>query len=358
MTAEQQLERSVLEGKERDELHAIAQALSVKTNTRTKKADIIDGILKATGVAVDDSVPGATVAGNGSGSNGSEANGRRPARSTRATAASDDAPGEKGTTDGSAEPGERAGGRRPARRPVAAQSFGPSDDVDSTGESVDLGDEEFGGTTSVDTRTEHRGSNGSGDDGGSSAPAVEGGESHPAGDGGRQGATGGQNNQNNQNNRSQNTQGNRNQGNRNQGNQGNRNQGNRNQGGGNDDVGNRRSNRRRRGRDRQGGGDGDLQGSGGQDQQYQGELDPGEGPARPPRRGLRLPALRGVPAFLEGRLRLDQPGPAVRAPQGGQRRGVLPTGGEHGEIPGPAPDRHGLDAWTPRWPAIVPGSRT
>ena len=42
MTAEQQLERSVLEGKERDELHAIAQALSVKTNTRTKKADIID----------------------------------------------------------------------------------------------------------------------------------------------------------------------------------------------------------------------------------------------------------------------------------------------------------------------------
>ena len=53
MTAEQQLERSVLESKERDELHAIAQALSVKTNTRTKKADIIDGILKATGVAVD-----------------------------------------------------------------------------------------------------------------------------------------------------------------------------------------------------------------------------------------------------------------------------------------------------------------
>ena len=55
MTAEQQLERSVLESKERDELHAIAQALSVKTNTRTKKADIIDGILKATGVAVDES---------------------------------------------------------------------------------------------------------------------------------------------------------------------------------------------------------------------------------------------------------------------------------------------------------------
>src|SRR5579864_5171748 len=53
MTAEQQLERSVLEGKEREELQAIAQALSVKTNTRTKKADMIDGILKATGVSAE-----------------------------------------------------------------------------------------------------------------------------------------------------------------------------------------------------------------------------------------------------------------------------------------------------------------
>src|ERR1700729_4599094 len=65
MTAEQQLERSVLEGKERDELHAIAQALSVKTNTRTKKADMIDGILKATGVSVDDGPSGGASGGNG-----------------------------------------------------------------------------------------------------------------------------------------------------------------------------------------------------------------------------------------------------------------------------------------------------
>jgi transcription termination factor Rho len=52
MTAEQQLERSVLESKEREELHAIAQAMSLKTTTRTKKADIIDRILTATGVEV------------------------------------------------------------------------------------------------------------------------------------------------------------------------------------------------------------------------------------------------------------------------------------------------------------------
>jgi transcription termination factor Rho len=63
MTAEQQLERSVLESKERDELHAIAQAMSLKTTTRTKKADIIDQILTATGVT------------DGRESNGKEANG-------------------------------------------------------------------------------------------------------------------------------------------------------------------------------------------------------------------------------------------------------------------------------------------
>ena len=53
MAAEQQLERSVLERKEREELHAIAQAMSLETNSRTKKADIIDQILRAAGV-VDD----------------------------------------------------------------------------------------------------------------------------------------------------------------------------------------------------------------------------------------------------------------------------------------------------------------
>src|SRR5580692_5277673 len=65
MTAEQQLERSVLEGKERDELSAIAQAMSLKTNSRTKKADIIDQILDATGVT-----SGSAAASNGDGEAG------------------------------------------------------------------------------------------------------------------------------------------------------------------------------------------------------------------------------------------------------------------------------------------------
>jgi transcription termination factor Rho len=88
MTAEQQLERSVLENKERDELHAIAQAMSLKTTTRTKKADIIDQILQATGVISD------APAANGAEAHEAEGNGsavsRSPARRGR-SGADDDA---------------------------------------------------------------------------------------------------------------------------------------------------------------------------------------------------------------------------------------------------------------------------
>ncbi len=50
MTSDTQMGRSVLESKERAELAAIAEQLSVKTNSRMKKADLIDGILEAAGV--------------------------------------------------------------------------------------------------------------------------------------------------------------------------------------------------------------------------------------------------------------------------------------------------------------------
>src|SRR5271156_6294539 len=104
MTAEQQLERSVLEGKERDELHAIAQALSVKTNTRTKKADMIDGILRATGVSVDDDSPPST---NGDTPGTAPAAGRRKAASNRSAGTPEGSAG----TDGSVE---HSSGRSPA----------------------------------------------------------------------------------------------------------------------------------------------------------------------------------------------------------------------------------------------------
>ena len=47
MSPEQQIERSVLAGKDRDELHTIAGAIGVKAATRMRKADLIDAILNA-----------------------------------------------------------------------------------------------------------------------------------------------------------------------------------------------------------------------------------------------------------------------------------------------------------------------
>ncbi|HXZ82846.1 MAG TPA: transcription termination factor Rho [Acidimicrobiales bacterium] len=67
--AEEQLERSILERKERDELHAIASAMSLTPAPRSKKADIIDLILEATGVDVGGD--GSEAVGNGARGTGS-----------------------------------------------------------------------------------------------------------------------------------------------------------------------------------------------------------------------------------------------------------------------------------------------
>jgi transcription termination factor Rho len=70
MSGEQQLERSVLEGKERAELHAIAEAMGLNPAARAGKASLIGQILKATGVEEDNGgAPRAdrsTASGNGS----------------------------------------------------------------------------------------------------------------------------------------------------------------------------------------------------------------------------------------------------------------------------------------------------
>jgi transcription termination factor Rho len=64
MSGEPALERSVLERKERDELHTIAEALGVKPGSRTRKADLIDQILQVAGVEVasDNGTPNGEVA--------------------------------------------------------------------------------------------------------------------------------------------------------------------------------------------------------------------------------------------------------------------------------------------------------
>ncbi|HEX2039624.1 MAG TPA: transcription termination factor Rho [Acidimicrobiales bacterium] len=54
MSGEQQLERSVLDAKERDELLAIADAMGLKPAARISKANLVTQILRATGVEVEE----------------------------------------------------------------------------------------------------------------------------------------------------------------------------------------------------------------------------------------------------------------------------------------------------------------
>ncbi len=243
MTAEQQLERSVLERKERDELLAIAQALSVKTTTRTKKADMIDGILRATGVELGEAPE--TV-------HSPRANGRK------AKAPAEQADGSVAGSSASVVDGAPSNGSEPARtaKPPAVFVFDPEDEVRAE-EARSAGGTAGGSTATSDT----------GGAGVSSPPAPR-----HAGTGNRQNGTG-QNGTGQAGRNQGNRQGGQGQAGRNQGNQGNR------QGGQSslpDDAGNRRGNRRRRGRDRQGGGERDLQDAG-QADQYQGDLIPVRG---------------------------------------------------------------------------------
>ena len=219
MTAEQQLERSVLEGKERDELSAIAQAMSLKTTTRTKKADIIDRILDATGVTANGD--SAHDAGANGGNNGGT-NGGSPARG--------DAPGVKPTR----RPRSAASGASEAVAAEASPAAEPPADSSVVSTPIDAAPAVFVEPPELadgaETATHQQ--NGQG----SSSPQQQN-RNRP-----NQGQN--QNNRNNQNNQN-NSQG---------------------DGG---DVGNRRG-RRRRGRER--GVGGELQGGGVQEQPYSGEM--------------------------------------------------------------------------------------
>jgi transcription termination factor Rho len=140
MTAEQQLERSVLESKERDELHAIAQAMDIKTTTRSKKADLIDQILSATGVP------------NGTAQNGDHAG----------TNGSDDDAAVTVTTDERARPSARANGTNGAASmeeieaeldaTVASNGSSPSSDA-ADDDAADADDDGEQPRASVATRT-------------------------------------------------------------------------------------------------------------------------------------------------------------------------------------------------------------
>ena len=121
MSGEQQLERSVLDAKERDELRAIAEAMGVKTTARVAKATLVTQILRAAGVEVDD--------------NGSSTR----ARSTRAKATNGDAREDAGVeTDGGAPSEATADAAAPAPAPAlfADSSEAPSNEPAPTSASA------------------------------------------------------------------------------------------------------------------------------------------------------------------------------------------------------------------------------
>ncbi|HVF33436.1 MAG TPA: hypothetical protein VM933_10410 [Acidimicrobiales bacterium] len=142
MSREQQaLERSVLERKERDELHTIAEALGVKPGTRTKKADLIQTILVAAGVE-----PAPEGAGEGKPKRTRAPRAARTVADPDPTGAVAEEPGEPATEDladaiGVDEAIEQAGdGDRPGEE-TAGGGETPGDDETPDGDETADGDE-------------------------------------------------------------------------------------------------------------------------------------------------------------------------------------------------------------------------
>jgi transcription termination factor Rho len=203
---EPQLERSVLEAKDRDELMAIATALGASPGSRAKKADLITSILRATGidVASDGATAGSSSA---AGSSRAGAGGADAAETAGvATAADAAAAGAEG-----AAPSRRR--TRTPRRPTAANGStaeeSPAADAAQVGDAIEAvqlgldaaaagpaGDE--GSTTSVEGAGSGRPGAGSPNRGGfagrgTSAVNTSGGRGS-TGATGRNGASGGEQN--------------------------------------------------------------------------------------------------------------------------------------------------------------------
>ena len=110
MSAEaQELERSALERKDRDELHKIAVTLGGKPGSRAKKAEIVDLILELTGVIP----PSGNGGGNGEegADSTTEAGAARPRRRRTRTASSEQAGGDgSGAADAAAPVGSGSAG--------------------------------------------------------------------------------------------------------------------------------------------------------------------------------------------------------------------------------------------------------
>ena len=153
--SEEQLERSILERKASDELRAIATAMSLEPVARSRKADLVNQILRAAGVEVEDASgvhsaapgPAQAPAANGAGAGTSpeaatETPATKPARgrTSRAKSAAKSAPtdtpasraGSNGHTAGAAHDlGEGHDGSSPARSALVNGTGPASDELDN-----------------------------------------------------------------------------------------------------------------------------------------------------------------------------------------------------------------------------------
>jgi transcription termination factor Rho len=269
MSGEQQLERSVLDAKERDELRAIAEAMGVKAGPRAAKATIVTQILRAAGVEVEENggttrtrTSRSKATGNGDTTTADQGEGAGT-DSSRADSGDDRSPDGPAPT-GSVAEAPASTDEAPAPAPEQARDSGSSESPSTDSPSPDAGP----AATRSDGETE----------GGTTEPAPatdDGSSGDQSSDGGRQQSRGPQQQQSRDGGRQQ-GRGQQQQRDRDRGPRQNQGQG---QGGGQggqfDDAGNRR-NRRRRGRDRDRGpgggpvGERDLPGMG-QETQFQGE---------------------------------------------------------------------------------------
>jgi transcription termination factor Rho len=116
MSAETQLERSVLERKERDELQAIARALGAEPPSRARKADLVDLILRQAGVVPE--------------GGDAEAPARTPAKRTRSRAANGGNGAEAVTKAAAAkDAGDAATGAAPDGAEAVASADAPATDA-------------------------------------------------------------------------------------------------------------------------------------------------------------------------------------------------------------------------------------
>src|SRR4029079_6802480 len=121
MSPDQQIERSMLDGKDREQLHTIAGAVGVKGATRMRKADLIEAILATANAAAERPSPETAEP-----TNGADAPKTRRVRSVRASELVDDSLAALAEEENSLGGDIGDADELPAPRPVRTRASAPA----------------------------------------------------------------------------------------------------------------------------------------------------------------------------------------------------------------------------------------